>query len=88
MASKPKPDIHGLEEEISMLRGAIRRTMGYLSEAQDLDQMIKVLSSAGLATTRLARALKVQKDLEGGRGEVSDAIRKALEELAEELGLE
>ena len=71
-----------------MLRGAIRRTMGYLNTAQDLDQMIKVLSSAGLGTSQLARAMKIQRDLEGGCDEVSDAIRKALEELAEELGLE
>jgi seryl-tRNA synthetase len=88
MTSEIKPDFQGLEEEIGMLRGAIRRVMGYLNEAQDLEQMIKVLSSTGLATTRLASALKVQRDLEGGSGEVSQAIRKALEELAEELGLE
>ena len=88
MTSEIKPDFQGLEEEIGMLRGAIRRVMGYLNEAQDLEQMIKVLSSTGLATTRLASALKAQRDLEGGSGEVSQAIRKALEELAEELGLE
>ena len=88
MATEPETGFQGLEEEIGMLRGAIRRVMGYLNEAQDLDQMIKVLSSTGLATTRLASALKVQRDLEGGSGEVSQAIRKALEELAKELGLE
>ena len=83
MAEEEK--INGLEQEIKWLRGAIREMMRMARGSDDLEQMAKVLSSAGTAITRLGQALKLQRELVDEPETVEGEIRQALREIGEKL---
>ncbi len=83
MAEEEK--INGLEQEIKWLRGAIRAMMRMARGSDDLEQMAKVLSSAGTAITRLGQALKLQRELVDEPETVEGEIRQALLEIGEKL---
>ena len=75
----------GLAQEIKWLRGAIREMMHMARGSDDLEQMAKVLSSAGTAITRLGQALKLQRELVDEPETVEGEIRQALLEIGEKL---
>ena len=76
---------NGLTQEIKWLRGAIREMMHMARGSGDLEQMAKVLSSAGTAITRLGQALKLQRELVDEPQSVEAEIRQALNEIGEKL---
>jgi hypothetical protein len=76
---------NGLAQEIKWLRGAIREMMQMARGSGDLEQMAKVLSSAGTAITRLGQALKLQRELVDEPETVEGEIRQALLEIGEKL---
>ena len=76
---------NGLSQEIKWLRGAIREMMRMARGSGDLEQMAKVLSSAGTAITRLGQALKLQRELVDEPETVEGEIRQALLEIGEKL---
>ena len=78
--------IDGLADEIAMLRVVTRRVLELANGMNDLESGINLLGVLGLASTRLASLLKVQKMLGGEENdEVSKAISIALSEVIEEF---
>jgi hypothetical protein len=74
----------GLQDEIAMMRVVTRRVMDLANEQNDLGGMINTLSALGLAATRLAGLLRVQKLLGGDDGEVTRAVNEALNDVLKE----
>jgi hypothetical protein len=73
----------GLEEEIAMLRVATRRALELAHDADDIDQTIKALGALGLASIRISRSLKAQKEI--GDGDLAlDAISGVINEVLKE----
>ena len=78
--------IDGLADEIAMLRVVTRRVLELANGMNDLESGINLLGVLGLASTRLASLLKVQKMLGGEEdNEISKAISLALSEVIEEF---
>ena len=74
-----------LNEEIRMLRSATRRVFELADQASDIDQAIKVLSALGLASIRMSRLLKTQKEL-GDGDQALEVIFAAINEMLVEWG--
>ena len=74
----------GLTDEINMLRVITRRVMELANDVEKLDTAVEVLGALGLAATRLAGLLKIQKILGTDDGEVTAAISEALTEILKE----
>jgi hypothetical protein len=75
----------GLEDEIAMLRVATRRTFELAEGAENIDQAIKVLGAMGLASIRMSRLLKAQKEL-GDSDQALSALSDALNDVLKEWG--
>ena len=74
--------MNDLASEISLLRIAILRCLEQVSAADEVD-WIAVLSSIGLAATRIASLLRTQKILEGDqRSAVIQTLTCAIAEIA------
>jgi hypothetical protein len=76
-----------LEEEISMLRSATRRTFELADQETDIDQLVKALGALGLASIRTSRLLKAQQEL-GDGDQALGIILHALNEVLTEWGRE
>jgi hypothetical protein len=80
----------GLQDEIAMLRVAIRRcfTSATDVEGNDLEGWVKALSALGSASTRLAHLVQAQQVLTGGAGDGFLAVlSSALTDVRKEMGL-
>lgn len=78
----------GLEDEIALLRVTIRRVFDLASEeGEDTETWFKVLSTLGLASTRLAGLVRTQKMIRGDNSLVATALTQALGEVCDELGI-
>ncbi len=83
-----KPEV-SLEEEIEMLRKALRQAFQLSQEAQSTEEKLRALGVLGAAAARLANMVKVQRQLNQGReSELEEAINAAIEEAAREMGLQ
>jgi len=77
-----------LQKEIDILRDAIEYAYSRLYELEDFEDMTRALGALGLAATRLASLLRVQKLLGGDQeSSVLDAITRAIARTVEEQGL-
>lgn len=74
-----------LEEEIAMLRVATQWTFNLANQVGDINQAIKALGALGLASIRISRLLKSQKELGNGDQALS-AITDAINEVLRERG--
>jgi hypothetical protein len=78
----------GLDAEIAMLRASTRRLFEISKESEGLDAAVKSLRVLGLSASRLANLLKIQAELDKGKGDhFAQALNEALEEVAKELRL-
>lgn len=78
-----------LEEEIELLRRALREAFRLSQEAEDAEDKLRALGALGTAATRLANMVKVQRELERGRdSELNERIKAAIEEAAREMGVQ
>ena len=81
----------GLQDEIAMLRIAIRRCFASASEGEgaDLEGWVRALSALGTASSRLAHLLGAQQTLAGGGegGEFLAVLSSALADVRKEMGL-
>ena len=68
-----------------MLRLAIRRTLEMGASCETLEDAIRVLNALGLASSRLARLLAAQKELQGGGFDALAFIMDAVEQAAREM---
>ena len=90
-----------LESEIAMLRVVVRRAFelstapdpsqspleGEMAAGQDLDKVIHVMNSLGMASIRLGSLLKIQAMLGKREGDIGAVISEALKEVARDLKL-
>jgi hypothetical protein len=74
-----------LENEITLLRVMIRRTMELAEGIEDLKEATHVLDALGAAATRLANLLRAQKSLNAPHTEVADEISVAIQQVNQEL---
>jgi hypothetical protein len=75
----------GLNDEILMLRVAMRRVLALADESDGVETAIKGLSALGLATNRLAALMKTQRQLSGGHSALEATIQQAIAEVYAEL---
>jgi hypothetical protein len=74
----------GLLDEIAMLRVVMRRVFDHATDTQrDLEDWSNALDILGMASTRLARLLRTQKDL-GPAGAVTNVISQTITRIMKE----
>jgi hypothetical protein len=74
-----------LENEITLLRVMIWRTMELADGIDDLKEATRVLDALGAAAGRLANLLRAQKSLKGAQSGVADEISIAIQQVNQEL---
>jgi methyl-accepting chemotaxis protein len=74
-----------LENEITLLRVMIRRTMELAEGVDDLQDATRVLDALGAASTRLASLLRVQKIVSDNKSSAAEALSTAIQRINEEL---
>ena len=80
--------IEGLQNEVQMLRVMIRRVVDLSSKgeaAANLETAISSLNSLGIASTRLASLLKMERLIGGKSSQVSEVLTRALDDVLSEL---
>lgn len=77
----------GLQDEIAMIRIAMRRVLEQAHTAEDvrLDDWVEVLGALGSAATRLATLLKTEHSLSAEPEGLSGALSQALNEVLKEM---
>ena len=76
------PEI-SLEQEITLLRVMIRRTMELADGIDDLREATRVLDALGAAAGRLANLLRAQKSLREKNSQLADEISIAIQQVNE-----
>jgi hypothetical protein len=74
-----------LENEITLLRVMMRRTMELAEGIDDLKEATRVLDALGAAAGKLANLLRAQKSLNSSVTGVADDISIAIQRVNEEL---
>ncbi len=74
-----------LENEITLLRVMMRRTMELADGIADLKEATRVLDALGAASGRLANLLRTQKILNVSHTGVADEISVAIQQVNQEL---
>jgi hypothetical protein len=74
-----------LENEITLLRVMIRRTMQLANGIDDLREATRVLDALGAAAGRLACLLRIQKSLNTPHPGAADEISIAIQQVNQEL---
>jgi hypothetical protein len=83
-AGTPVQEASELREEIAMLRGVMRRVEALTADDCSLAELLRILSTLGQASTRLATLLKAEKMLDASQ-DVSQVLNQAIEEVLQEL---
>lgn len=73
-----------LSDEIHMIRSVMLRVMELSDEDICLGELLKLLDSVSIASTRLASLLKADAQL-SKKEDLTDALNRALAELLEEM---
>ncbi len=76
-----------LRNEIQMIRGIMQRVLPLIDEVCSLQEMLKLLDSLSMASTRLATLLKTDVQL-NPKGDLADALNGVLAEMLEEMNQE
>ncbi|MCD4753756.1 MAG: hypothetical protein K8R40_11850 [Anaerolineaceae bacterium] len=76
-----------LRNEIQMIRGIMHRVMPLVDEGCSLQEMLKLLDSLSMASTRLATLLKTDLQL-SQKDDLADALNEVLAEMLEEMNQE
>lgn len=79
--------LHGLMDEIAMLRVWIRRVMAFGDGVESLDEAIGVLGALGVASLQLATLLRAQKNLGGGSDEFERELMRAMDAIHREMNI-
>ena|SRR3990167_3199262 len=74
-----------LENEVKMLRVAIRRVMKNMKEDGNFVDQTVQLDALGMGAVRLSHLLKVKHFLNGGAGNLDTALEQVLTEVLEEM---
>jgi len=81
----PSEQIGNLENEITLLRVMIRRTMELAEGIDNLQQATRALDALGAAASRLANLLRAEKALLPPNSQVGDEISLAIQQVNAEL---
>lgn len=74
-----------LDNEITLLRVMIRRTMQLADGIDDLREAMRVLDALGAAANRLSNLLRAQKSLSHGGSPLAEEISVAIQQVNAEL---
>ncbi len=74
-----------LENEITLLRVMIRRTMQLAEGIDDLQEATRALGALGAAANRLASLLRAQKSLKDQDNQLADDLSIAIQQVNQEL---
>lgn len=77
--------LENLENEITLLRVMIRRTMELADGIDDLKEARRVLDALGAASGRLANLLRTQKSLSATNTGVADEISETIRQINQEM---
>ena len=80
-SSTPQPS---LGEEIRLIRAVMLRVQNLLDEGSSLDELLKLLNSVSLASTRLAKLLQTDVLL-SKQEDLTEVLNAALAALLEEM---
>ena len=80
--------VSDLQEEIGMMRVVISRLLKMARECKDMGELITVLNTLGLASTRVAGLMKTQKFLGGKRDSHEEMLDRAIHDVLKEWGWE
>jgi hypothetical protein len=85
----PNSDIdRGLQDEITMLRVYMRFVLSFGYQVKTVQEAMECLRTISLASTALARLIKIQKQVFGVTNEFDIALQAALAQVQQELNLE
>ena len=74
-------DAGDLDEEIGMMRVVTRRLLEMARGCTDMNELIGVLNTLGLASTRVAGLMKAQKFLGGDKDKFDELIKQVTNEV-------
>ena len=78
----------GLQDEIIMLRVAVRRVFTYCQQEEDPEKLMTALNVLAMASARLANMLRTQKWLGSGRSQiVNNTLTSVLQEFMQEYNI-
>ena len=77
-----------LQEEIGMMRVVTRRLLEMARGCKDMKELISVLNTLGLASTRVAGLMKVQKFLGGNRDRLDELMDRVRDDVLKDWGRE
>ena len=77
----------GLDSEINALRVLFRRILIDSNETDTYERYVHSLNALGLAATRIASLMRIQKILTGEVQSTTDALTQAVDKIAIELRL-
>jgi hypothetical protein len=75
----------GLADEIAMLRVSMRRVFELTSDPRNPGRAEKALGTLGLAATRLAKLLQVEREMTGSNSSAYEAINEAISQVLDEM---
>ena len=73
-----------LHEEIGMMRVVTRRLLDAARECNDMGELINLLNTLGLASTRVAGLMKTQKFLGGGEDGIEEFLNSLVDEVTKD----
>ena len=85
-ADQNKPDL--FNEEIQMLREAIRKVFDLAACSEDLGKVSQALQAISQGAARLARLVKTENDLSTRKGSFETAFEEALEQVRKDLRID
>ena len=77
-------EIGDLQEEIGMMRVVTRRLLDAARECNDMGELINLLNTLGLASTRVAGLMKTQKFLGGGEDGIEEFLNSIVDEVTKD----
>ncbi len=77
-------EAENLQEEIGRMRVVTRRLLDMARGCKDMKELVSVLNTLGLASTRVAGLMKTQKFLGGNRDRLDEMIDNVIDEVTKD----
>ena len=81
---KDLEEVGDLQEEIGMMRVVTRRLLDAARECSDIGELINLLNTLGLASTRVAGLMNTQKFLGGGEDGIEEFLNSLVDEVTKD----
>ena len=77
-------EVGDLQEEIGMMRVVTRRLLDATRKCSDMGELINLLNTLGLASTRVAGLMKAQKFLGGDEDGIEEFLNSIVDEVTKD----